>query len=150
MDIQLLYWHWLVLGMLLVVAEIFVPSFTVLWFGLGALLVGVVEMVVPMSMTIQVLLRTVSSVFFAVGWFKLIKPKMAAANQDSQAQQSAIGESGLVVKLPTESTLGTMRFSTPILDRDEWQFSCDVTVELGDRLHIQEISGQTLVVVRLD
>ena len=150
MDIQLLYWHWLVLGMLLVVAEIFVPSFTVLWFGLGALLVGVVEMVVPMSMTIQVLVWTVSSVFFAVGWFKLIKPKMTAANQDSQAQQSAIGESGLVVKLPTESTLGTMRFSTPILDRDEWQFSCDVTVELGDRLHIQEISGQTLVVVRLD
>jgi hypothetical protein len=150
MDIQLLYWHWLVLGMLLVVAEIFVPSFTVLWFGLGALLVGVIEMVVPMSMTIQVLLWTVSSVFFAVGWFKLIKPKMTAANQDSQAQQSAIGESGLVVKLPTESTLGTMRFSTPILDRDEWQFSCDVTVELGDRLHIQEISGQTLVVVRLD
>jgi|TARA_B100000768_G_scaffold100106_1_gene93194 hypothetical protein len=150
MDIQLLYWHWLVLGMLLVVAEIFVPSFTVLWFGLGALLVGVIEMVVPMSMTIQVLVWTVSSVFFAVGWFKLIKPKMTAANQDSQAQQSAIGESGLVVKLPTESTLGTMRFSTPILDRDEWQFSCDVTVELGDRLHIQEISGQTLVVVRLD
>jgi hypothetical protein len=107
-------------------------------------------MVVPMSMTIQVLVWTVSSVFFAVGWFKLIKPKMTAANQDSQAQQSAIGESGLVVKLPTESTLGTMRFSTPILDRDEWQFSCDVTVELGDRLHIQEISGQTLVVVRLD
>ena len=150
MDIQLLYWHWLVLGMLLVVAEIFVPSFTVLWFGLGALLVGVIEMVVPMSMTIQVLVWTVSSVFFAVGWFKLIKPKMTAANQDSQAQQSAIGESGLVVKLPTESTLGTMRFSTPILDRDEWQFSCDVTVELGDRLHIQAISGQTLVVVRLD
>ena len=150
MDIQLLYWHWLVIGMLLVVAEIFIPSFTVLWFGLGALLVGVIEMVVPMSMTIQVLVWTVSSVFFAVGWFKLIKPKMTAANQDSQAQQSAIGESGLVVKLPTESTLGTMRFSTPILDRDEWQFSCDVTVELGDRLHIQEISGQTLVVVRLD
>ncbi len=150
MDIQLLYWHWLVIGMLLVVAEIFIPSFTVLWFGLGALLVGVVEIFAPMPMTIQILLWTVSSVFFAAGWFKLIKPKMTAANQDSQAQQSAIGESGLVVKLPTQSTLGTMRFSTPILDRDEWQFSCDVPVDLGDRLHIQEISGQTLVVVRLD
>ena len=43
MDIQLLYWHWLVIGMLLVVAEIFIPSFTVLWFGLGALVVGFVE-----------------------------------------------------------------------------------------------------------
>ena len=54
MDIQLLYWHWLVIGMLLVVAEIFIPSFTVLWFGLGALVVGLVEMVAPMSMTTQI------------------------------------------------------------------------------------------------
>ena len=82
MDIQLLYWHWLVIGMLLVVAEIFIPSFTVLWFGLGALVVGLVEMVAPMSMTTQILLWTVSSVLFAVGWFKVIKPKMAAANQN--------------------------------------------------------------------
>jgi membrane protein implicated in regulation of membrane protease activity len=37
MDIQLLYWHWLVIGMILVVGEIFIPSFTILWFGLGAL-----------------------------------------------------------------------------------------------------------------
>ena len=150
MDIQLLYWHWLVIGMLLVVAEIFIPSFTVLWFGLGALVVGLVEMVAPMSMTTQILVWTVSSVLFAVGWFKVIKPKMAAANQNKQSRQSAIGESGLVIKLPSESTLGTMRFSTPVLDRDEWQFRCDVEVELGDRLHIQEISDQTLVVVRLD
>ena len=150
MDIQLLYWHWLVIGMLLVVAEIFILSFTFLWFGLGALVVGLVEMVAPMSMTTQILVWTVSSVLFAVGWFKAIKPKMAAANQNKQSCQSAIGESGLVIKLPSESTLGTMRFSTPVLDRDEWQFSCDVVVELGDRLHIQEISDQTLVVVRLD
>ena len=40
MGIQLLYWHWLVLGMLLVAGEIFIPSFNILWFGLGALLVG--------------------------------------------------------------------------------------------------------------
>ena len=133
MDIQLLYWHWLVIGMLLVVAEIFIPSFTVLWFGLGALVVGLVEMVAPMSMTTQILVWTVSSVLFAVGWFKVIKPKMAAANQNKQSRQSAIGESGLVIKLPSESTLGTMRFSTPVLDCDEWQFSCDVPVELGDR-----------------
>jgi membrane protein implicated in regulation of membrane protease activity len=150
MDIQLLYWHWLIIGMLLVVAEIFIPSFTVLWFGLGALVVGLVGMVAPMSMTTQILVWTVSSVLFVVGWFKVIKPKMAVANQNKQSRQSAIGESGLVIKLPSESTLGTMRFSTPVLDRDEWHFSCDVAVELGDRLHIQEISDQTLVVVRLN
>ena len=45
MEFELLYWHWLVFGMLLVAAEIFIPSFTVLWFGLGALVVGLLPLV---------------------------------------------------------------------------------------------------------
>ena len=36
---QIEVWQWLVLGIALCVIEIFVPSFTLLWFGLGALLV---------------------------------------------------------------------------------------------------------------
>jgi hypothetical protein len=39
-DIILVSWHWLVLGMLLIIAELFIPSFTIFWFGLGALLVA--------------------------------------------------------------------------------------------------------------
>ena len=27
------YWHWMVLGLLLVASEVFVPSFVMLWFG---------------------------------------------------------------------------------------------------------------------
>ena len=38
MDLQ--YWHWLVFGMILIIAELFIPSFTIFWFGLGALAVG--------------------------------------------------------------------------------------------------------------
>src|SRR5210317_904326 len=34
------YWHWLVFGMILIMAEIFVPSFTIFWFGLGGLVVA--------------------------------------------------------------------------------------------------------------
>ena len=77
MDIELLYWHWLVLGLLLVVGEIFIPSFTILWFGLGALVVGLVQLLIPMPLTVQVLLWTGSSVAFTLIWFKIIKAKMA-------------------------------------------------------------------------
>ena len=40
MDIHIQYWHWLVFGMVLIMAELFVPSFTIFWFGLGGLLVA--------------------------------------------------------------------------------------------------------------
>ncbi|MDG0970523.1 MAG: NfeD family protein [Porticoccaceae bacterium] len=150
MDIQLLYWHWLVIGLCLVVAEIFVPSFTILWFGLGALLVGVLAMFLPMSVSVQILIWTVFSVLFAVAWFKFIKPKMASGKQNDQSRAAALGEFGMVTKLPAGDSLGIIRFSTPILDRDEWEFICDVSVNLGDRLSIKEISGDKLVVTRND
>jgi hypothetical protein len=42
-----------------------------------------------------------------------------------------------------------MRFSTPILGYEEWEFYCDSDVTLGDRLHIKEISENVLVVTKL-
>jgi len=51
-----------------------------------------------------------------------------------------------VIKEPTDTTHGKLRFTTPVLDRDEWEFTCDSEVALGDRLYIKEISGDLLMV----
>lgn len=149
MDMQLLYWHWLVLGLFLIIAEIFIPSFTIMWFGLGAIVVGLVSLAIDMSFNWQVLLWTVSSVAFTILWFMVIKPKIADRNFEGLARESAIGESGKVIKLPTETSNGRMRFTTAVLGYDEWAFSCDVEVSLGDRLHIKEIAEDVLIVTKL-
>ena len=149
MELEMLYWHWLVLGLVLIVAEIFIPSFTILWFGLGALVVGVAALLFEIPFSVQVLIWTVFSVLFTVLWFKLVKPKMVDSSNSQAAWESAIGESGQVIKLPAGDTKGKLRFSTPILGEDEWEFSCEAEVDLGDRLHIQEISGNVLVVAKL-
>ena len=149
MELEMLYWHWLVLGLVLIVAEIFIPSFTILWFGLGALVVGVAALLFEIPFSIQVLIWTVFSVLFTVLWFKLVKPKMVDSSNSQAARESAIGESGQVIKLPAGDTKGKLRFSTPILGEDEWEFSCEAEVDLGDRLHIQEILGNVLVVAKL-
>lgn len=149
MELQMLYWHWLVLGVVLIVAEIFIPSFTILWFGLGALVVGVAALMVEMSLSLQVLLWSIFSVLFTVLWFKLVKPRMVDSSNSQMAREAAIGESGQVIKLPAGDTRGKLRFSTPILGEDEWEFSCDAEVALGDRLHIQEISDSVLIVAKL-
>lgn len=149
MDMQLLYWHWLVLGLFLIIAEIFIPSFTIMWFGLGAIVVGLVSLAIDMSFNWQILLWTVSSVAFTILWFMVIKPKIADRNFEGLARESAIGESGKVIKLPTETSNGRMRFTTAVLGCDEWAFSCDVEVSLGDRLHIKEIAEDVLIVTKL-
>lgn len=149
MDIQTVYWHWLVLGIILIIGEIFIPSFTILWFGLGALVVGLVMALVDLKLSFQILLWTFTSVTSAVLWFWLIKPKAENRNNRELARQSSVGEAGQVIKLPTETTRGKLRFTTPVLGCDEWEFVCEANVQLGDRLFVKEISGDHLVVAKL-
>lgn len=57
------FWHWLVLGLLLMLVELALPSTYFLWMGLAALVVGVMFWLVPgMSFDAQVILFAVLSV----------------------------------------------------------------------------------------
>jgi len=149
MDIQTVYWHWLVLGIMLIIGEIFIPSFTILWFGLGALVVGLLMTIIKVELSFQILLWTVTSVTFAILWFWLIKPRAEDRNNRELARQSSVGEGGQVIKLPTATTKGKLRFTTAVLGCDEWEFVCEENVRLGDRLFVKEISGDHLVVAKL-
>ena len=149
MGFELMYWHWLVFGMILVAGEIFIPSFTILWFGLGALVVGLLMLVLELNFPAQILIWTLASVASTILWFKYFKPKMIDRTSAGISRDAAIGEAGQVIKAPTEHSRGQVRFTTPVLGDDEWDFICDSEVTLGDRVHIKEISGNTLIVVKL-
>lgn len=148
MQFEPFYWHWLLLGMALMVAEIFIPTFTILWFGLGAIVVGLVMLVVSIGLSMQLLLWAVSSVMFVLLWFKFFKPRMIEQQVDKSTIESAIGEFGQVVKVPTDVSRGRVRFVTPILGSDEWEFTTEDAVRIGDRVFIKEIAGDTLIVAK--
>lgn len=146
---EFLYWHWLLLGMALLLLELVLPSFTVFWFGLGALVVGVVLWIFPaLGFAGQILLWTICSCAFAFLWFKYLKPRMIDKTNAGMAREAAIGESGKVIKVPMGGGRGLVRFTTPILGDDEWEFVCEQQVALGDRVFIKEVSGNMLIVVK--
>lgn len=148
----MLYWHWLVLGMLLAVAEIFLPSFTLLWFGAGAIAVGVVSWLLPLSLTAQLWIWVITSLSFTVAWFKLFKPLMADHTKAGLGRETAIGEVGQVIRLPLADGRGRVRFTTPLLGDDEWDFivaADSAPLSLGDRAVVKEFSGNTLIVAAL-
>ena len=45
------WWHWIVGGIVLVLAELAIPSFFIVWFGLGALLTGLLPLAFELSPT---------------------------------------------------------------------------------------------------
>jgi inner membrane protein len=147
MTLEPLYWHWLVLGVALVVLEIFLASFVVLWFGIGALVVGLCQWLFPnLSFAAQLLIWLLASSAMAWVWFHWFKPRMVDRTQAGIAREALIGESGQVVRAPADGGRGLVRFSVPVLGSDEWEFICLEPVAPGDRVVIREFSGNTLVV----
>ena len=149
MEFELLYWHWIVFGMGLIMLEIFIPSFTILWFGAGALIVGGVVFVFPdASLTLQFFTWAISSCVFTALWFKFLKPLSVDKTMAGLSLESIQGEVGQVLIAPSDSRRGTLRFPAPILGSDEWSFICEESVSVGDRVRVTEVSGNSLIVVK--
>lgn len=144
---ELAWWHWMVLGLALGVAELAVPSFFIIWFALGALLVGVAMLAAPgMAFSTQILLWTVASVMMTVLWFRVFR-KDGARTRSGQADE-ALGEIGILVRavepLSAASARGEVRFQKPVMGSDVWPCLADEVIAAGERVRVLAVDGQLL------
>ncbi|GAA0324516.1 NfeD family protein [Psychrobacter aestuarii] len=140
-------WHWLVLGFLLMIAEIFIPTFASLWFGAAAVIVAALSWLLPISLLVQVILWLVLSIVFMFAWVKYAKPLSINRRKTISGDSEIIGETGMIVVKPTAAHSGRVRFSVPIFGDDEWLCRIDEgVVEVGDRVVVTGISGNELSV----
>lgn len=149
-DFKVLYWYWLVFGMILMLMELAVPSFTILWFGLGALIVGVLLLLTPgISLTLQILIWIIASSAFVFFWFKVLKPRMTDRTNAGISREAVLGETAMVTRAPEGDRRGEMRFSMPMLGSDTWPFICTEDVVVGERVMVQDVSGNTMMVKKI-
>ncbi|PLY14400.1 MAG: hypothetical protein C0631_11080 [Sedimenticola sp.] len=68
------YWHWWVLGLILIILEVFSPGAFFLWLGVSAGVVGFVLLLIPsMGWEYQLLLFAVFSVVSIALWYLVLK-----------------------------------------------------------------------------
>jgi membrane protein implicated in regulation of membrane protease activity len=143
---QVLWWHWIVLGIVLMLLELLVPAFFLMWFGLGALIVGVLVWLFPASLFgYQVLVWTAFSLLFVWLWFKVFKPQVFKSRA-GMARGSFIGEIGLVTKDMRPYEKGQIRFQKPILGDEVWESIADEEIRAGERVKVLAVEGNTLKV----
>ena len=111
--------YWLILGVVLIVLEILIPSFVVIWFGIAALLTGIISCWVT-DLTMQTAIFVVlSALSFAVGWFGFLK-NAKSRSQAGQGKESILGERGIVSAVkPGAFPTGKVRFSVAVLGADD-------------------------------
>lgn len=143
---NVLYWHWIVFGLLLIVLEVFIPVFVILWVGLAAIAVGLITSIVPMSLSVELLLWAILSAVFVFLWHKYVSPKMQNRTMAGLSLEAVIGQVGLVTEFSQTQGRGRLRFPAPIIGNDEWEFIFEGPLEQGEKVEVSDIVGNRLVV----
>ena len=147
MEFELLYWHWIVFGIAVMLSEIFLGSFFIFWFGAAAIIVGLMLVPFPaISGAAQLIIWAFSSMAFAVGWFKFLKPLSTDKTKAGLSKEAMLGEIGQVLSPPNGEKRGTIRFPAPLLGADEWQILSQDSLSIGDRVSVVDLSGNSLIV----
>lgn len=147
MELVLEPWHWFVLGILLILSELLLPAFAALWFGIGAILVGILYWMFPMmGLTTQILTWIALSILCTLAWFKFIKPLSIDKTKAGLSREATIGQIGMVIQTNLENEQIRVRFPMPVLGSDEWECRTLDQVQVGDRVRVVDILGNDLVV----
>ena len=95
-----LQWSWLVLGLVLAIAEMVVPGVFLIWFAAAALVVGLLSFVLPLSLPLEVALFAVLSVVSVVASRRWLRghPVISADPLLNQRGQQLVGTSVTVTE----------------------------------------------------
>lgn len=142
-------WHWAVIGMLLMIGELFIPSFAMLWFGVAALVTALLLWAVPMDLLSQVVIWLGLSIVVCILWFRLIQPRIKTRTKAGLGGSVIVGEIGMIVSPVLTNGLGVVRFSVPKVGAAEW--ACRTLdgrpIEVGTRVIVTAVMGNELIVI---
>ena len=143
------WWHWAVAGIALILSELAVPAFVLIWFGLGALLVALVlALHADIALTAQLAIWLMASVVMVALWFRVFKPGQHKTRIGT-ADAEVIGEVGLLTRPVAPFEKGEVRFQKPLLGTDVWPCIADETIEAGQRVKVLAVEGSFLKIGKI-
>lgn len=146
---QVEWWSWIVGGVALMLTELALTSFFVIWFGLGAFLVGLLMLVMPsLSLTAQLGIWLLASLILVILWFRLFRQNRNKTLIGS-ATGEVLGEIGLLVGAVAPFERGKVRFQRPLLGSEEWVCLADAAIAAGERVKVIAVEGNFLKVSKV-
>lgn len=142
---KIVFWHWWILGVLLLGIEIMLPAQVFLWMGISAGVTGGIILIGPgIGWQWQIVLFGVFSVVSIVGW-RLYQKKFPPEMDEPMLNRRGTQYVGRTFELTGEMQLGRGKIS---VDDTSWRAVCDDETDLpaGSRVKVIDIDGTTLKV----
>lgn len=145
---QLAFWHWMVLGLVLLIIEVtFFGVFFILWVGLSAMVVGVLMLVMPdMGWQAQFVIWGVLSVVTMVGWYQYRKKNPTTSDEPllNRRGEQYVGRT-FTLDEPVVNGQGHV-----VVDDSRWKIEAEEDFEAGTKVKATAVDGTILKVEKAD
>jgi len=134
-------WTWLILGTVLLIAELFTGSTFILWPAIAAIVVGITIFIVPLGWTMQLTLFAILSVIGLIIGEKYLRPRLDKGEDEglNDLNSSMAGRRVLAIGDFTSGE-GRVKFGDT-----EWRARLyDGNAKAGDELRVIGVEGATL------
>lgn len=135
------HWFWLSLGLLLGVAEMVAPGFFLMWLGLAALIVGILDYFLPITLAYQVAMFAILSVLTVFAGKKFLQ-KNPIETEDNMLNDRGARMTGEIVTVVEPITNGHGRVK---VGDSVWN-ARGVDADMGARVRVVGADGAVLLV----
>ncbi len=139
---DIIYWHWLILAVVLIILEILLPGAYFLWMGISAAVVGAAMFVFPqMTILVQVLIFAILSVITVITYRSYRKKNPLVTDEPAlnRRGEKYIGQS-FTLKEPIVNGVGKI-----IVDDSTWKIK-GFDIDAGETVRVVAVEGTTLIV----
>jgi membrane protein implicated in regulation of membrane protease activity len=143
---NIMWWHWIVLGAVLLILEMNAGTFLFLGLGLAAMAVGTIDYFSNVSILAEITIWIVLSVMVFAAWFKWYKSETVSDSGQSNYGLDVLGE---VIEEIKPNRRGKVLFDAPVLGNTIWHASSTQSIEAGSRVRIVEVMGQLIEVTKV-
>lgn len=143
LNTHVLWWHWVVFGLLLLGAEVLSGTFLMLGLGIAAIAVGLADRAADLGFTTELLAWAALSMVVVVVWKRYWRQRDVTQSGQSR---SGLDVPGTVSEAIVPPGRGRVLFDAPVLGSSDWAAKSKVPLEAGTRVHIAEVDGQLMLV----
>ena len=147
-----IWYIWLILGVLFIVAEMFTSGFVLLWFGIGALVAALLAVTGLVALPLQILAFLVVSIVLTIASrtiFERFLMRGSPGRELKTGMESLPGRIGVVV----EPSKGAMQEGAVRVFASTWRaFPAEGEEPLreGEQVEIERVEGATVYVRRVE
>ncbi|HEO99052.1 MAG: NfeD family protein [Campylobacterales bacterium] len=139
----MLWWHWIVLGIILLIIEMNLGTFFMLGLGVAAILVGVIDMLFGTTFNTELFVWILLSLLSIAAWFKWFREPHQTDSGQSNYRLDTLGR---VLEEIEPHNRGKVKFDSPVLGNTIWHATAKVRIAKDTRVRIVQINGQLIEV----